>query len=259
MVNEIYPNVSHAKTCKLLNCSRTKKYYQKKMPIKDVKTREAIESVLGTWRMGRKKVIYQVRKKHPEMGASKIRRVYENEGFSLWKRLKKRRFNNPANPIEVPLKANVEWAMDFMTDVLTNGNKFRTLNIVDQYNRKCLCIEIKPSLPSWRVINALEQTIEKYGKPKGIRTDNGPEFTSNRFQNWMEKNAIRWVKIQKGKPQQNAIIERFNRTYREDILDANIFKTMAQVNDLTETWRLQYNQERPHQSLNYQTPNEYAA
>ena len=155
------------------------------MPLKDLKTKEAIESVLGTTRLGRKKVIVKVLKSYPELSASKIRRVYQNQGFSLWKRVKKRRFDNPANPIAVPLKQNIEWAMDFMTDVLVNGNKFRALNIVDQYNRKCLRIEIQSSMPAWRVINTLNQVIEKYGKPSGIRTDNGPEFTSHLFQNWL--------------------------------------------------------------------------
>jgi putative transposase len=134
--------------------------------------------------------------------------------------MKKRRVDNPANPIEVPLAPNVEWALDFMSDSLANGKKFRTLNIVDQYNRKCLEIGINFTLPSRKVIEILERTIDEYGKPLGIRTDNGPEFTSSLFQNWLDKNEIEWVKIQKGKPQQNAIIERFNRTYREVIVNA---------------------------------------
>jgi putative transposase len=179
--------------------------------------------------------------------------------FYNWKRVKKRRYDDPANPIAVSLKENVDWAMDFMTDVLVNSNIFCILNIVDQFNRKCLTIEIQPSMPAWRVINTLNQVIEKYGKPLGIRTDNGPEFTSHLFQSWLEETGVQWVKIQKGKPQQNAIIERFNRTYREDILDANLFRTLDNVRDLTQTWMEEYNNERPHEALNYQTPSEYAA
>ena len=122
-------------------------------------------------------MIVKVLKSYPELNASKIRRVYQNEGFSLWKKVKKRWLDNPANPIAVPLKQNSEWAMDFMTDVLVNGNKFRTLNILYLYNRKCLKNENQPTIPDWRVINILNQLIEEYGKPSGIRTDNGPEFT----------------------------------------------------------------------------------
>ena len=259
MVKELRPELSHAKACKLLNCSRTKKYYQKRMPEKDLIIKQAILKVIGVTRIGRRKVIVKVQTKHPEMGSSKIRRVYERYGFSLFKRMKNKRLNNPANPISIPLVANEEWAMDFMSDSLSNGKKLRTLNIVDQYNRKCLSIEAYYSIPSSRVIDILEKTIERYGKPKGIRTDNGPEFTSGVFQSWMEKNNINWVKIQKGKPQQNAIIERFNKTYREDILDANIFPSLKELQEITDRWIDEYNNERPHQSLNYKTPNHYAA
>lgn len=229
------------------------------MPQKDAVVKEAITNVMGTSRIGRKKIIVKVQKKHPHIGASKIRRVYAKEGFSLYKRMKKRRIDNPANPIEVPISPNIEWAMDFMSDSLTNGKKFRTLNIIDQYNRKCLEIAISFSFPSRKVIEILQRTIDEYGKPLSIRTDNGPEFTSCLFQNWLDKNDITWIKIQKGKPQQNAIVERFNRTYREDILDANLFFSLTHVHEVTKLWKDEYNEERPHEALNYYTPNEYAA
>lgn len=229
------------------------------MPEKDAVVKEAINDVIGTSRLGRRKVIVKVQKKNPNMGASKIRRVYEKEGYSLYKRMKKRRMDNPANPIAAPYSANVEWAMDFMSDSLANGKKFRTLNIVDQYNRKCLEIGINFSLPSRGVIEILQRTIDEHGKPLGIRTDNGPEFTSSLFQNWLDKNDIEWIKIQKGKPQQNAIVERFNRTYREDVLDANLFFSLEHVYEVTQPWKADYNQERPHQALKYSTPNDYAA
>ena len=114
-------------------------------------------------------------------------------------------------------------------------------------------------MPSRAVIHFLERMIEKHGKPKGIRTDNGPEFTSSLFQDWLDKNNIEWVKIQKGKPQQNAIIERFNKTYREDVLDANLFFSLQDVKDLTERWIEDYNYERPHEALDFKTPSEYEA
>ena len=173
--------------------------------------------------------------------------------------MKKKRCDNPANPIEVPMDSNLEWAMDFISDSLSNEKKFRTLNIIDQYNRKCLEIAIAYSFPSRKVIEILQRTIDEYGKPMGIRTDNGPEFTSYLFQNWLDNNNIEWIKIQKGKPQQNAIVERFNRTYREDILDANLFSSLNHVYDITKPWKEDYNEQRPHEALNYCTPNEYAA
>ena len=229
------------------------------MPQKDAVIKEAIEESLTSTRSGRQKVIVKVQRKHPELGASRIRRVYENEGFSLFKRMKNKRLNSPPNPIQLPLEKNVEWAMDFMSDALSNGRRIRTLNIVDQYNRQCLHIAIDHSISARKVIEILEVVIEEYGKPMGIRTDNGPEFTSIIFQNWMERKGIEWVRIQKGKPQQNAIVERFNRTYREDVLDANIFFSLDHAREVTHSWIEEYNDDRPHEALKYQTPNEYVA
>ena len=256
---EEHYEMSHAQACKLVGCSRTKKYYQKRMPAKDAVVKKAIEEVIGSSRKGRTKVIKLVQKKHPELGDSKIRRVYENEGFSLSRKLRRRIKDNPANPISIPLKANQEWAMDFMSDALDNGRRIRTLNIVDHFNRQCKGIEVDFNLPARRVIEIVERAIERYGKPLRIRTDNGPEFRSKRFQLWMKDNLIEWSRIQKGKPQQNAIIERFNKTYREDVLDANLFYSIEQANAITQRWVVDYNHERPHQSLNYQTPMAYAA
>jgi putative transposase len=229
------------------------------MPKKDEVVLNAIKAVVGTSKLGRRKVIVKVQKKQPELSGSKIRRVYEQKGFSLYKRMKSRKTDNPSNPINVPLAPNTEWAMDFMSDALANGRRIRTLNIIDQYNRKCLQIAVGYSMPSKKVIEIVQRAINEHGKPKGIRTDNGSEFTSTIFQDWLGDNEIEWVKIQKGKPQQNAIIERFNRTYREDVLDANVFFSLEHVNQLTDPWLHDYNNERPHQSLNFLTPNEYVA
>lgn len=242
-----------------MNCSRTNKYYNKKMPQKDSIVREAIMEVMGTSRIGRRKVIVKVKRRNPDLGSSRIRRVYEKSGFSLYKRHKRKRFDNPANPVSVPMEKNQEWAMDFMSDALANGSKIRTLNIIDQYNRKCVSIEIERSFPSRKVIEVVKRAIQEHGKPKGIRTDNGPEFTSHVFQQWLEDNGIEWIKIQKGKPQQNAIIERFNKTYREDILDSYKFFSLDHIRELTCDWIHNYNDDRPHEALNYKTPNEYAA
>jgi len=229
------------------------------MPTKDAVVKEVIEKVIGNSRKGRMKVIKLVQKKYPELGSSKIRRVYENEGFSLSRKLLRRIKDNPVNPICIPLKANQEWAMDFMSDALDNGRRIRTLNIVDHFNRQCMGLEVDFNMPARRVIEIVERAIERHGKPLRIRTDNGPEFRSKRFRLWMKNNHIEWSRIQKGKPQQNAIVERFNKTYREDVLDANLFYFIEQANDVSTKWKDDYNHERPHQSLNYQTPMAYAA
>jgi putative transposase len=250
---------SHARACKIIGISRTRKYYKKIMPEKDAQIKAIIEQFMGTSRKGREKIIWMVRKQHPEIGSSKIRRVYEREGFSLYKRLKRRIKDNPANPILIPDAPNVERAMDFMVDALVDGRKIRTLNVVDHYNRKCLTISVASTFPARRVIQVMDRLVEEYGKPKKIRTDNGTEFRSKLFQKWLQDNRIEWSKIQKGKPQQNAIVERFNKTYREDVLDAYLFSSLENAMSVTEEWIKDYNNERPHQALKYETPNSYAA
>jgi putative transposase len=252
-------SIAHARACKLFNCSRAKKYYQKKMPLKDQPIKAAIEQVIGSSKKGRKKVIKLIQRKNPQFGASKIRRVYEQNGFALMKKLKRRINNNPKNPATVPLKSNEEWAIDFMHDSLVNGRSIRSLNILDPYNRECKGIFIRYSLPSVRVIEFLERAIEQYGKPKFIRSDNGPEFISKQFQLWMHNNKIGWNKIEKGKPQQNCFVERFNRTMREDFLDANLFFTVKEADEMAAVFQKDYNCNRPHESLNNLTPIEYAA
>lgn len=254
----MHNKLSHSQACKIVNCTRSKTYYRKKMPEKDIFIKQAIEQVIGTSRKGRTKVIKLVQKTHPEIGSSRIRRVYERSGLALSKKLRRRIKDNPANPIEIPFSSNQEWAMDFMSDALFDGRKIRTLNVIDHFNRKCLGIKIGFNMPARIAIQSIENIIEIHGKPKRIRTDNGPEFRSKLFQKWLFNNNIEWSKIQKGKPQQNAIVERFNKTYREDVLDSNIFKDILHASEITQDWIQDYNNERPHQSLNYQTPSNYA-
>jgi putative transposase len=229
------------------------------LPIKDQPIIEAIEKVIGSSRKGRKKVIPLVKKIYPEASSSRIRRIYTQNQFSLMAKSKRRRYNNQKNAATVPMQANVEWAIDFMHDSLVNGRAIRSLNIIDPFNRECKGIFIRHSIPSIRLIEFLEQAIEKYGKPQFIRSDNGPEFISKQFQLWLHKNKIGWHKIQKGSPQQNCFVERFNRTMREDFLNAHLFFTLDQANEEAERFREEYNCFRPHESLNNLTPKEYAA
>lgn len=243
----------------MLNCSRTRFYYKRKMPAKDQCVKEAIEAVIGRSRKGRNKIIRLVQKQHPQLSASKIRRVYVREGFSLFKKPRKRMKNNPANPIMIPLQRNEEWAIDFMSDVLNNGRQFRTFNVIDHYNREALGVFANLSIPARRATAYLDRLIEKYGKPKRIRGDNGPEMMSKWFRLWLSDNRIEWSAIPKGSPQQNAVVERFNRTYREDVLDANIFYSIEHAQNLTDEWLVEYNTVREHEALGYQTPASYAA
>jgi putative transposase len=147
--------------------------------------------------------------------------------------------------------------MDFMSDALECGRKFRTLNVLDDFNRESLAIEIDFSLPAERVIRVLEQVAMVRGYPVFIRVDNGPELISQRLLEWAQKHGVTINHIQPGKPAQNGYIERFNRTYREDVLDQYGFRDLDEVRNITEEWMMMYNGQRPHSSLNDKTPWEY--
>ena len=144
-----------------------------------------------------------------------------------------------------------------MEDRLENGRKFRTLNILDDYNREALTIEIDFSFPAYKVVKHLKRVIEWRGKPEEIRSDNGTEFIAKDFEVFCENSNITHVRIQKGKPTQNGYVERFNRTFREDVLDMNIFENIHQVREKTEEFLDDYNNEHPHDSLGGMSPIEF--
>lgn len=144
---------------------------------------------------------------------------------------------------------NGTWALDFMTDALYGGRKFRTLNVIDEGNREALAIDVGTSIPSVRVIRLVEELVLLHGKPAALRVDNGPELTAEAFAEWCRAQGIELRYIQPGKPDQNAYIERFNRSYRQDVLDAYVFSSLEEVRVATEEWLKDYNTERPHDSL----------
>lgn len=238
----------------MMSANRNSKYYKKKMPGKDAVVKQAIEKVLPGCKKGRKKVIALVQKEYPEMGSFRIRRVYVRSGFNLYQKPKSRKIQASSNPLPICLKANEEWAMDFMSDALENGCRIRVFNVVDHYSRFFIASKISSSIPARKVIEYLENAMEMYGAPERIRTDNGPEFRSKLFQLWLKEKSIKWEQIQPGKPQQNACIERLNRTFREDVLDANIFSSIEKAQQVTDIFKHEYNEERPHEALKNLTP-----
>lgn len=163
---------------------------------------------------------------------------------------------NPS-PLVTPEALKQSWSVDFMHDALVCGRRFRTFNVVDDFNREALSIEIDLNLPALRVVRVLDRIAANRGYPVMLRMDNGPEFISLALAEWAEQHAVKLEFIQPGKPTQNAFIERFNRTYRTEILDFYLFRTLNEVREITERWVSEYNCERPHESLNNMTPEEY--
>lgn len=206
---------------------------------------------------GLPKTFAYLRKAGKPWNEKRVHRVYKMLRLNLRRKGKRRLPARIKQPIEQVQQVNQSWSIDFMQDRFENGRKFRTFNVIDDFNREVLAIEIDVSLPSKRIIRILKQVIEMRGKPKRIRMDNGPEFIAAIFELWCKEENIELLYIQPGKPMQNALIERFNGTYRRDILDAYLFEDLWQVRQLTEEYIDEYNNRRPHQSLNNMTPKEY--
>jgi putative transposase len=180
--------------------------------------------------------------------------------LNIRRRAKKRLPERIKQALTVPSAPNQIWSIDFMSDCLVDGRRFRLLNIIDDFNRECLAIEVDTSLPSLRVIRVLEKLIAERGCPISIRCDNGPEFISHKLEQWCSDASrnITLQFIQPGKPTQNAYIERNNGSIRRELLDAYLFYSLAEVRIMSEEWRMDYNHERPHKSLGYLSPLKYA-
>ena len=189
----------------------------------------------------------------------RVYRIYKALELNLRIKPRKRLNREKPEPLAVPEAINEVWSMDFMHDQLSDGRSFRVLNVIDDFNREALGIEIDFSLPSERVIRALKQIIEWRGRPLAIRCDNGPENISGVMQGWAEEAGISFQYIQPGKPQQNAYVERFNRTVRYEWLSQYYWQDLDEVRDHATRWIWSYNHERPNMALGGITPKQRLA
>ncbi len=164
----------------------------------------------------------------------------------------------PSIPVFVPEAPNEVWSADFMSGALSHGARFRTFNIIDDFNREVLAIEVDTSLRAERVIRVLEHLKADRELPHMIRVENGPEFLSQQLQEWGKANRVLIYHIQPGRPTQNAFIERFNRTYRNEVLNLYLFRSLEEVREITAHWITVYNEQRPHISLQGTAPCMYA-
>lgn len=187
----------------------------------------------------------------------RVQRLYRDEGLAVRRRGKKRR-SQVTRPVRRPLGGpNERWSMDFVSDTLSSGRTFRCLNIVDEFNRECVTIYPSHSIPAVRVIEVLERLRDERGLPQVIVTDNGSEFTSRAFDAWAYARGVKIDFIQPGKPVQNCFVESFNGTFRDDCLNLHWFLSIADAQRTIEAWRVDYNEVRPHTSLDWLTPAEY--
>lgn len=189
----------------------------------------------------------------------RVYRIYRELELNLRIKPKKRIVRERPEPLAVPEEINATWSMDFMHDQLADGRSFRLFNVIDDFNREGLVMEVGLSLPAARVIRALEQMIEWRGKPQIIRCDNGPEYISGQLLAWAARQGIHIEHIQPGKPQQNAYVERYNRTVRYDWLNQDLFDSIEDVQEFATRWLWSYNHERPNMALGGFTPKQRLA
>ena len=208
-------------------------------------------------RWGFWKYFYALRLAGHRWNHKRVWRIYCCMKLNQKRRTKRRLPDRPKTPLDGLSMPNYTWSFDFMSDTLYSGYRYRVLNIIDEGTREALDITVGTSLPAGRVVRVLDGLIAEYGKPRRIRVDNGAEMTSSTFVQWCERQQIQIVYIQPGKPNQNAYIERFNRSFRHEVLDANLFRTLGEVREIAWAWQISYNEERPHAALGNIPPAEF--
>jgi len=247
-----------SRACKIVSLPRSQYYYPTRKDDREVI--EALQELAFRHpSYGFRKLFAYIRRSGKTWNHKKVYRVYKLLKLNKKRKGKRRLPARVKQPLQQQYNINRVWSMDFMSDSMTGGRKFRTFNIIDDSTREVLAIEIDTSISAQRVIRTLNRVIEREGKPGAIRVDNGPEFTAIVFSLWAKEQGIDIQYIQPGKPMQNGFVERFNRIYRESILDAYLFFELDQVRQLTEEWIEEYNERRPHEALNNLTPIEWKA
>lgn len=249
--------LSVAKSCDCVGLSRSAYY---RVPphwtVRDAEVISALASLVearpsrGFWKCRK-----LLRRQGQPWNHKRIYRVYCQMGLNLKRKAKQRLPKRVRAELYVPQLPDTVWSADFMSDQLYSGKRYRTFNVVDDFNREALHIEIDTSITSARLVRVFEH-LKQRGLPEVLRTDNGPEFLGEAFVAWAKENGMAIQYIQPGKPNQNAFIERFNRTYREEVLNQYLFTSLEHVREATWWWMLEYNEERPHDSLGDLTPME---
>lgn len=235
-------------------------FYYQSIKDDDTELRDALKEVACIRRrFGYKRLTVMLNREGWEASHKKIYRIYRKEGLQVRRRKRKQTAKYRGEKPEDPRCINERWSMDFMHDQLADGRRLRLLNIVDDFTRECLSIEVDTSLGGRRVARVLDRLVELRGLPERLVTDNGPEFTSKALDSWAYKKGVKLQFIEPGKPVQNAYVESFNGRVRDECLNEQWFLSIDHAREVLEKWRIDYNTMRPHTALGNMAPEEYVS
>jgi putative transposase len=251
--------MSERRACQVLGVDRSSHRYRSRRP-DDAALRERLRELAHERRrFGYRRLFILLRRDGEASGRNRIYRLYREEGLSVRKRKSRRRATGMRAPILVVANANARWSLDFVHDQMANGRRFRILNIVDDVTRECLAAIADTSISGGRVARELTALMARRGRPGMIVSDNGTEFTSNAVLSWASTQRIDWHYIAPGKPIQNAFSESFNGRMRDELLNESLFFGLDHARSEIAAWIADYNTERPHSALSYQTPAAFAS
>ncbi len=247
---------SERRVCGLLGMAASSCRYGTERSDEPLRT-QLVELARKKPRYGYRRLQVLLQRQGERANHKRVHRVYREAGLAL-RRKKRKHCVREGKPLLERTAANQEWGLDFVHDAVQCGRTIRVLSVVDACTRECLALEVDTSFASRRVTRVLEQIVIERGGPQAIRCDNGPEFTSRHFLAWCVERGIELIHIQPGKPTQNAYVESFNGRLREECLNVSWFQNLFDARRKIAAWRQEYNEERPHSSLGYRTPREFA-
>lgn len=248
---------SERRACKAVGISRSVARYAPQPDRDDEVIAVLLELAERFAERGFTKYFKLIRRRGLRWNHKRVWRIYCKLKLNRRRKGKRRLPVRNPQPLAAGHAVNQCWSADFMSDALWDGRRFRTFNVVDDFNREALSIEVDLNLPATRVIRVLDRIAAWRGYPERLRLDNGPEFVAIAMAEWAEERGVELEFIQPGRPMQNGFIERFNGSYRNGVLDMYVFRTLSEVRHQTELWLRDYNEQIPHESLNDMTPVEY--
>ena len=248
---------SERRACRLIGVNRSAWQYE---PLrgKDDAVRERMREIANERRrFGYRRLAILLGREGKGMNLKKVYRLYREERLTVRKRGGRKRALGTRAPMAIPQEPNQRWSLDFVSDALACGRRFRLLNVIDDYSRECLACIVDTSLSGRRVVRELSAIVERRGLPCMVVSDNGTELTSHAVLAWCQDTGVEWHYIAPGKPQQNGFVESFNGRLRDECLNEHLFPSLAAARRIIEAWRTDYNTVRPHSSLGGLAPAEF--